>query len=384
MEARIKIEEMVLELLGVHSCVTLPGLGSFIYRESQASSNTFTFELRPSLRTVFFNSAIVADDGLLANRYGELTGISFSQAQNQLSETIAEIKTGLEKSRNLVFGKLGNFFLNGENQIFFFPSPSLNLSHDTFGLPVIKLDELEKPKQAAPVLTSSKNDEKAASFSKEETETFEEAEVLFVEESAPRKRSWIWKAAAAIAILMLAGTGTYFGRKLFTPSSPGKQSQAAIDTPVAQNSATDQVENNPVTTTAPTTEPEPEKATTESIPQPAPQIVEETAPVLAPEVTKEEAKPASTELSAMEQLQAAKGKYFVVGGKYLDENLARLECRGWNNRNIRAVVFKAENSSLYKVILQRFSSADAAQAFIGSLPPNGATQLSVKEFKNFK
>jgi hypothetical protein len=67
MEALKKPEELVLELLGLHHCVTIPGLGSFIYREAPASANTFTFELKPAARTVFFNNAIIADDGVLVN-----------------------------------------------------------------------------------------------------------------------------------------------------------------------------------------------------------------------------------------------------------------------------------------------------------------------------
>ena len=54
-----KLENAVKELLGTHNCVTVTGLGSFIYRETAASSNHFTFELKPSGNSVFFNNAII-------------------------------------------------------------------------------------------------------------------------------------------------------------------------------------------------------------------------------------------------------------------------------------------------------------------------------------
>jgi hypothetical protein len=378
METRVKIEETVLELLGVHPCVTLPGLGSFIYRETQAASNTFTYEIRPALRTVFFNSAIVADDGLVANHLGEKEGLGFSSARNILADKVADIKAQLKSNRNLTFGKLGNFFMNAEDQIFFFPSATLNLSHETFGLPIIKLDELEKNKPVESPVTTIKTEPKTISMPSETSEVFEEADVVHIEEeSHSRKRGWIWKVAAAIAIMTLAGTGYYFGRQFFK-ASPGKQAQASVDTPVMeQKSSPEVLEENTIAPieSAPAEEPAKQEATITTTPD---EPVVEAAPIAEPVA------PEKTEADLGTQLKAKKGRYFVIGGKYMDENLANAECAHWKNQNVAAIVFKAENSSLYKVVLQRYSDVNEAEVFAHSLSAPGGVVVSVKEIKNFK
>ncbi len=380
---RVKLEDMVLRLLGEHSCVTVPGLGAFIYRESPAASNTFTYEIRPAVRTVFFNSAISDDDGLLANQLRQSHGITFAEAQAMVSKAVAELRSTLETNRNLHFGKLGNFFLNGENQTFFFPSPSLNLSHQTFGLPIIKLEELEKAKVVETPVTTKPAEEKMSIPLVMETEEYEEAKVVHIEEKEQKNRSWIWKVAASVAILTLAGTGYYFGRQLFKSKNTELQ-QASVDTPVLDsesNSETIYPKDTAFTgSTAPV-----EEAPVVVAPEQTP-VETQTAPEIA--VT-EKVEPAvtqpvgSVDLNPMEELQSAKGNYYVVAGKYIDENLANMECKQWEKKNIRAAVYKAENSSLYKVILKRFASMDEANAFASSISATG-TNISVKEIKNFK
>ena len=112
----MKLEEIILHLLGHNHCVTVPGLGSFIYREAPASANTFTFELKPSSRTVFFNNAIASDDGIMVNHVREQLGIGYNVALIKVNEMASELRENLDRRKNLPFGKLGNFFLNSENQ----------------------------------------------------------------------------------------------------------------------------------------------------------------------------------------------------------------------------------------------------------------------------
>ncbi|MBS3913804.1 MAG: SPOR domain-containing protein [Bacteroidetes bacterium] len=388
MELRVKVEQMVLELLGENSCVTLPGLGSFIYRETQAASNTFTYEIRPAVRTVFFNSAITADDGLMANALREQEGLSFSGAQDFLKQFVEEIKASLKSQRNLAFGKLGNFFLNSEDQVFFFPSPTLNLSHETFGLPVLKLDELEKTKTAEPVAATKISAEKAPEFAVTPEEEYEEAEVVQIKETEHKgRKNRLWKVAAAIAILMLAGTGVYFGMR-FIQSPVSASMKSSIDTPQSAPVETVPAEI-PITpdTTAPAQNEEMVQdtwssntlETTKS--EQSPQISSTGIPM--PEA-KTEAIAESSVKNLNLNLQELKGNYFVIAGKYLNPKLADMELQNWNNNQIAAVVYKSENSSLYKVILGRFKSIDEANTYAASLPALQGVKFNVGQIKNFK
>lgn len=380
MDNAVNFERLVLELLGEHSCVTLPGLGSFIYRETQASSNTFTLEIRPAVRTIFFNPAIASDDGLLANAIREKAGMNFNSAQKTVLDFIAEIKTKLEEKRNLAFGKLGNFFLNAENQIFFFPSPSLNLSRETFGLPVIKLDEVRDTRQSVVTRPQPVAEEKTvphvSELTVEEPEA-EEAHVIEIDEPHhSRKRSWIWKVAAAIALLMMAGTAYYFGRSYFMKPAPAAQ-KSNLDTPAAQIPA----DTSAIADTSNTED-------SSNINAPAydsienenhsPQVSSTAMPPASFEQeTVKEAEPKVEPAPAPQDMFTGKGKYFVVAGKYMDPSLAELETRTWASKGIHSKVFKSEKSSLYKVITGRFNSREEADKYIQSLAQPAKFSISI-------
>lgn len=369
MEALQQISLWIPELLGTHSCVTIPGLGSFIYREAPASGNPFTHELKPAVRTIFFNNAISADDGVLVNHIREKSGVSYNDALKLTQDAASEIRLALEKKRSVPFGELGNFFLNSENQVFFLPLHSLNLSHQTFGLPIIKLDELaNRAKPASLSADSVQTGNTVKPTTESAVEEFEEASVVEVDADAAavRKSSFIWKAAAVLAFVAMSVTGVYYlstSTKLFKSGNNG---------PVASTApVTDQVSETPAYTS---TEDAPEENTmVPAEPAEVTAIAEETRGI-APAAT------ISNE-DYLKQLFAGKGEYYVLGGMYMNAELAETELNQWNASGVSATVFKAKNSSLFKVILGRFESEAAASAFMENMPVFSGVHISVRQTK---
>lgn len=362
METLKKLETQILELMGLHNCVTVPGLGSFIYRDSSASSNNFTFELKPATGTLFFNNAITADDGILVNAVREKEGLTYSQALSQVQSAAESLKAALQEKRNFAFGKLGNFFLNADHQIFFLPSSHLNLSHTSYGLPFIKLDELEKKPESAPVTTlrTEKVQEiKAAPINRE----YEEAEVLHVEEDDNRRNpGWLWKAASVAAIAILGATGIYYGSSYLNRDTKSNTAEVA---PVSGSSQPAEVQTAPESTTIAT------PPVTETIVEKPEQVVEEVET------------PAAIMASAdfWSVLKAKPGKYFVIGGMYMDLHLAELEVSQWNQNGVSAAIYKPSGSSLYKVVFGRFESEKEASALASDLPVYNGASVSVREMK---
>lgn len=363
MEGFNKIDAWVTELLGLHSCVTIPGLGSFIYRDSPASSNTFTFEIKPSSRTVFFNNALVADDGILTNKVRENLGLDYPQALNWIGSWVIELRNRLKDSRTIEFGSLGNFFLNSEKEVFFLPAPHLNLSQSTYGLPIIRLSELEKSKASEFSFETNATLKTTSTVSQEsdKTKEFEEANVVLIDEDESRRNlSWIWKAAAVLAITFLGASGVYFGSLYFKKSATSQE--ANLNLP-QENKA------------------DPGLSADEMVPT----ETDDTKNVsVEPNIKEADKAVVKSQEEVLDDLKSAKGKYFVLGGMYMDESLAKLEVATWNSNGVSCAVFKAKNSSLYKVVLNRFENEKDASVFTEQIPVYSGAHVSVRETELFK
>ncbi len=389
MEELNKLENIILELLGTYQCVTVPGLGSFIYRDSPAASNHFTFELKPGGNTVFFNNAIQADDGILANAVRERLGLSYTEALGQIQTTVKSIEGHLQTKKNLAFGKLGNFFQNAEGHIFFLPSGALNLSRDSYGLPVLKLEELQKPlqqlhKQEKPVVV---NEPVFKVHNTETEEEYEVAEILELEEPQ-RNRGLVWKIAAGFAILTLAGTGWYFGSRVLGNKNKHTETAtmdapAKVETPAESAPENAQVvvpENNTQTTTQ---DSKPTKATKKAEAKPETEAAKpaQSAETARPKEVTAEIIPTD---AFYQKMQQKRGHYYVVGGAFIGEEMAKAECRKWNKVGVNASIHKPENSSLYRVILGRFESEKAASSFIQTMPGFHGSTVAVRDFPILK
>jgi len=375
MENLEKLESSILELLGGHQCVTIPGLGSFIYREFQASSNHFTFELKPAGYSVFFNNAIQSDDGILANYLREKEGLDYAGATAFIKRAVLTIENHLALNRNLALGKLGNFFVNAEKQVFFIPSGALNLDLASFGLPIIRLDELTKSKetqvaeqkvevvhQAAPAIT--------------QTDEFEDAQILELAETQPN-RGWIWKVAAGFAILTLAGSGWYFGRQFFGTKSTPQIEAASTDAPATDTSqpilSAEVASTNTETKITKKTEAPKKEERVKKNTEPA---NKSDVAIVRPSEVKSLIVSAADYRSAMEQKS---GKFYLIGSTYIGEDMAKKECAKWNKVGVNATVFKPGKSSLYRVILGRFQSEKAASDFMKTMPGFHGSSVGMRE-----
>jgi nucleoid DNA-binding protein/predicted NAD-dependent protein-ADP-ribosyltransferase YbiA (DUF1768 family) len=375
MENLEQLESKILDLLGKHNCVTVPGLGSFIYREFQASSNHFTFELKPSGNTIFFNNAILADDGILANAIREQNGLSYAAALDFIQNCVQQIQSHLNEKRNLPFGKLGNFFHNAENQTFFLPGAQLNLSATAFGLPIIKLDELAKAQPNRVEQANIEVVEKTAEIV--DAPEYEDAEVLGIEEP-PRNRGLVWKIAAGFAVISLSGAAWYFGKQYFQHKHKPQQTESALDVVTKPEDGVQESTNPTIAEQTAAikkvvkrikTEPEKEAklATAVKINQPA----EVKALIISSADYKN-------------TIAQRAGRFWVVGGTFMGEDLAKGECKKWNAAGANATVFKPQNSALCRVVLGRFDSEKAASDFIQTMPGYHGSSVSVREITFLK
>lgn len=135
------IFEQVDFLLPKHSCVILPGFGAFI-ANSELSSRTNSYEMKPPAYSIIFNQDINHNDGLIASAIQSTQNISFSAANNLVSDFVREIKNTLHQGKSVKFGKLGILNINSEGNIVFYCNESI-VSPSYYGLSPVSLQLID-------------------------------------------------------------------------------------------------------------------------------------------------------------------------------------------------------------------------------------------------
>lgn len=141
-----KYVEHIEELLYLHDCVIVPGLGGFVCDYSGATINGKTGMITPPAKRVIFNKHLKQNDGLLIDWIARKEQIDYEKAQRRLALFCEEVKVRLNQKQEVDFGKIGSFSIDRRFNILF-ESGNHNFLPDVIGM------------EAMPVITT--NDKKA-------------------------------------------------------------------------------------------------------------------------------------------------------------------------------------------------------------------------------
>lgn len=324
------LETSITDLLCSNACVVIPDMGAFLIRQSPASANPFSGEVRPAGQTLFFNPAITTDDGLLTSQWREHFGTDYAGASALISACRQQILDQIRERRNYQLGKLGNFFLNAEGKLLFLPFAGVNLDKKAFGLHPVLLNETQVSPDAAQKPEIHVREESKPYTEAAKAPAVEEAEVLGMEVVGRReRRGMIWKVAATFCLISLTAAAVYYGQHLLR-TQRDVQSAASTQVPVSGAAAEEVTE----------------KKSSET-------------------VYKTEVK----DINALNaHLKTQSGDVFVCGGTYMNKELALNECRQWNKLGIPAVIGRKKGSSLVKVVIGRYNTEEEASAWLEALP----------------
>lgn len=145
----MKIETYIAQLLYRYQCVTVPGFGAFLTEIHSAQLNESTNSFFPPKKTLFFNSRLKNNDGLLANHVAQAENISYGTAVNSIAYQVQTWRQTLEENGVISLKNIGDLRLNSENNIIFTPNEQTNYLATSFGLspfvsPLVKKEIFEK------------------------------------------------------------------------------------------------------------------------------------------------------------------------------------------------------------------------------------------------
>ena len=384
----------ITRVLYKHECAVIPGFGAFILRKNYGMANPFSGQLKPSVHTLFFNSNIQEDDGFVSNELREISGLQFRQSSNLLVTEFNALTNNCTSTHAITMGDLGKFHRNAIGDLFFLASPTLNLSKETFGLPIIDWQWKDIPVYRSET-TATRTVEIKPVVSMEApsvdrvddlantrviefvTENAEQLEVgldvtaLDPESSvdqhhsefteSKRKTPLLWRMAASFAIISI-GAGVLLSIAQIWSVSTGND----MATLLPQDSQKINL-NTPI------------KSNIDKF-------------IIVDEIEGDDKSAKSTAIS--HQLKYAKGtvgisefkqaninitgKFVIVGGAYLTPSLGERECLLWQRVGVDACLVKGKKSSLYKVILGRFESDKLASDYAETIKilPTGTLSVS--------
>lgn len=384
----------ITRVLYKHECAVIPGFGAFILRKNYGMANPFSGQLKPSVHTLFFNSNIQEDDGFVSNELREISGLQFRQSSNLLVTEFNALTNNCTSTHAITMGDLGKFHRNAMGDLFFLASPTLNLSKETYGLPIIDWQWKDIPVyrsettatrtvEIKPVVSMEApsvdrvddlTDTRVIEFVTENAEQLEvglDVTALDPESSvdqnhsefteSKRKTPLLWRMAASFAIISI-GAGVLLSIAQIWSVSTGND----MATLLPQDSQKIKI-NAPI------------KSNIDKF-------------IIVDESEGDDKSAKSTAIS--HQLKYAKGivgisefkqaninitgKFVIVGGAYLTPSLGERECLLWQRVGVDACLVKGKKSSLYKVILGRFESDKLASDYAETIKilPTGTLSVS--------
>jgi len=372
------IESVLLK----ESFVCIPGLGSFLLKDAEASINPYSGEIKPSHSIIAFNAQIADNDGQLVHSISKDLSLSYKEALAFLENEVQVLRNQIESKKYASFFPFGNFFLNKSGKIFFVPRQQYNLHLPNYGLKNLKWESNQ---------TKSQNEWVKPQVVSETTSTEDATVVSLSDEHIEKNESThrlnpIWNIAASFAIisvsLLTIGIAALSWVGVYNES---QQLAGMSNVPSVNKSSESAPEQQYVWVNGKLLNLN-EKAETTQNTQKKTEVSSSETAIENTTIAQKSTVPAGDNQSAImdvksyleDLLNNQKGQYFLVGGSYLTQKAAELECAQWNNKGLNATILKPASSSFKKIVLGRFSTKQDVQEFIVNIKgiPEGSLSIT--------
>jgi hypothetical protein len=127
------IGKYIKELLILHDCVILPGLGGFVANYKSAEINERLKMISPPSKSILFNRNIFHNDGLLFGHISGKTGMGYKDVESWVQGYIEKIIKATGSGNKFVIDELGFFFQDKEKKLQFFAEPGMNFLIESYG-----------------------------------------------------------------------------------------------------------------------------------------------------------------------------------------------------------------------------------------------------------
>ncbi|MEI6681242.1 MAG: SPOR domain-containing protein [Bacteroidota bacterium] len=128
------IRGCIADLLTVHDCVIIPGLGGFIGNYAPARIDPVYHAFQPPFKKLLFNVNLKQNDGLLASAVADSLGTSYQDGCNLIEQFTEECRQALLSGSRVIIPGIGQLHSGREGNIQFEQDKTFNLLAESFGL----------------------------------------------------------------------------------------------------------------------------------------------------------------------------------------------------------------------------------------------------------
>jgi hypothetical protein len=136
------IEKHISDLLCLHDCVIVPGLGGFVANYKSATMVEERNLFRPPVKEIGFNRSLSHNDGLLTNHLIKREQKSWTESTELINEFVKGLQHRINLGETIEFNGIGTFRKDALGNLQFNPIERNNLLPGAFGLEDFQFEPL--------------------------------------------------------------------------------------------------------------------------------------------------------------------------------------------------------------------------------------------------
>lgn len=137
-----RLAQHIEQLLLRHRCAVLPSLGGFVLENRPARFDAYSLLAYPPSIAIYFHEGLTHQDGLVAESYAKLYGVSLRRARIMVEDDVRRLRQELVRQGYFILEGIGTLHLNAEGRVSFTDQPSSRLNSPSYGLSPVALPEL--------------------------------------------------------------------------------------------------------------------------------------------------------------------------------------------------------------------------------------------------
>jgi len=143
LQAKLKVDNHISELLYDHDCVIVPEMGGFVASYSHARINAVQQIIEPPSKKIAFNVFLTHNDGLLAEHIARHENLSFNEAVKEIRGYVHHYQEEVDRGKKFIIEGVGVLYADAERHVQFEPFKNVNYLKDSFGLVTVHSVPLE-------------------------------------------------------------------------------------------------------------------------------------------------------------------------------------------------------------------------------------------------
>lgn len=150
----MEIGKYIKELLFIHDCVIIPGLGGFVANYRSADMNELARTISPPSKSILFNRNLIHNDGLLIDYVLQRNGLDYRQSEELVRAYADQIMKSVSNDAKFSVDEVGFFYSDSGRKLQFQDELTTNFLIESYGLSSIIFDPVEQEKEEfVPVVT---------------------------------------------------------------------------------------------------------------------------------------------------------------------------------------------------------------------------------------